>query len=406
MADEVDIGADIADESEEVDDKLALAVFSYNEVLDATKHQDDKIGRMITGIAFLTAAALSLAALGGAEFVTRSFYVGPFHLPLGLITLIVFLVGVIFTVLLLLGSLATPLRIPGLGQEDEAQRKRRRQQKWVRDVRVSQSYFYPISGVSVDRWVDKWRGSVEDLKEERLEQLIREIHNLAVRTTFKYNRGTEAVSALSFSLLTLGLAAIFVSISAATAGDDAIVLNPLQRVIIGLLLGGYSAMQLLIRVKYDSQEVKSNPQQWTLVRNPRTFANVFGLFVVTSVLFDRSWPATGWWFAAAGLLGVAAVASYFLAAPTITRSHVTTQLRSNQLTIPIALVLATGGVLTFAAQGWYSFQLLTAVLLVFSLNAVQIIAADRRTTDVPTEDQPSAAPTGSPPAGADRQHGS
>lgn len=381
MADEAGIGADIADEPDEVDPKLELALFSYNEVLDATKHQDDKIGRMITGIAFLTAAALSLAALGGARFVTRSFYVSPYYIPLGLITLIVFLVGVIFTVLLLLGSLATPLRIPGLGQEDEAERKRRRQQKWVRDVPVSQSYFYPISGVSVDRWVDKWRGSVEDLKEERLESLIREIHNLAVRTTFKYNRGTEAVSALSFSLLTLGLAATFVSISAATAGDSAIVLSPLQRLIIGFLLGGYSAMQLLIRVKYDSQEIKSNAQQWTLVRNPRTFANVFGLFVFVSVLMDQQWPAAWPWFLLVVVLGVCGVASYFLAAPTITKDHVRSRLRSNQLTIPIALVLATIGVVVFAALGWYAAQLLTSVLLVFSLNAVQIIAADRRRTD-------------------------
>ena len=367
------------DDDPDLDNKLPLAVFSYHEVLDATKHQDDKIGRMITSIAFLTAAALSLAALSGAQFVTREFYVSPYRLPLGLITLIVFLVGVIFTVLLLLASLATPLRVPGLGEEAESFRKRRRQQRWVADVESSQSYFYPISRVTVNDWVKKWQAPVEDLKEERLESLVREIHNLAVRTTFKYNRGTEAVSMLAFALLTLGLAAAFISISAATTGDTPIVLDPIHRVIIGGLLGGYSALQLFVRVKYDNQEVVDGPtQHWTVVRNPRTFATLFGVFVLFSVLSDHGWSDAPVWVLAVGALGTLGVVSYFLAAPGLAKSGVRTQLRTNQLTIPLAMAVATAAVIVFANLGWYAAQLLTTTLLVFSLNAVQIIATDRR----------------------------
>src|ERR1700723_3669088 len=36
------------------------ARLSYTEVLDATKHQDDKIGRLLTAVAFLTVAALAM----------------------------------------------------------------------------------------------------------------------------------------------------------------------------------------------------------------------------------------------------------------------------------------------------------------------------------------------------------
>lgn len=386
-------GAD--NDHDEVDEKLELALFSYSEVLDATKHQDDKIGRMITSIAFLTAAALSLAALGGAKFVTRLFYVSPYYIPLGLITLVTFLVGVIFAVLLLLGSLATPLRIPGLGEEIAPERKRRRPQKWVGGVETSQIYFYQIAGVSLDKWVSKWDPSTEDLKEERLDSVIREIHNLAVRTRFKYIRGTEAVSILSFSLLTLGLAASFVAIAAATPGDNPIDLDAFHRVILGLLLGGYGAMQLLIRVKYDSQEITEAPQQWTFVRNPRTFANMFGLFVLAIVVFEKPMTGAWLWILLIALLGLLSLASYVLAAPKITKSSdVGAQLRSNQLTIPIAMFLATASVTVSASLDWYAAQLLTAILLVFSLNAVQIIATDRRTR-TSTAQQSFSEPTGS-----------
>src|SRR5687767_12578535 len=77
------VGSDNAeqrDDPDEVEAKLQLIEFSYREVLDATKHQDDKIGRMLTSVAFLTAAAMALAALSSAQFLTRNFKVPPFTL--------------------------------------------------------------------------------------------------------------------------------------------------------------------------------------------------------------------------------------------------------------------------------------------------------------------------------------
>ena len=91
--------------------RLKLISASYAEVLDATKHQDDKIGQLLTGVAFLTAATLALAALEPISIVSRRFASEPFSLPLLLITLAVFLLGIAFGFMLLLISLSTPLRL-------------------------------------------------------------------------------------------------------------------------------------------------------------------------------------------------------------------------------------------------------------------------------------------------------
>jgi hypothetical protein len=105
---------DLAD----VDARLALLRGSYTEVLDATKHQDDKIGRLFTGVSFLTAAAIATANLGKPSYLSQRYteFSTPVELPpLGILTLAVYLVLVIFCVMLLINSLATPLRTPGRG---------------------------------------------------------------------------------------------------------------------------------------------------------------------------------------------------------------------------------------------------------------------------------------------------
>src|SRR5918992_871165 len=193
----------------DADKKLKVIIWSYFAVFGATKHQDDKIGRLLTSIAFLTAATLALAALSSANFVTRQFSVPPVNLPLGLISLAVFLVGMIFTVMLLLTSLATPLRLPGLTEYSG-----RPPMDWVAGVEASQSYFREISTVALHEWERKWDAPVRELERERLVSLVRETHNLGVRTNAKYDRTTECVALLSSSLLAFALAVVFVATAA------------------------------------------------------------------------------------------------------------------------------------------------------------------------------------------------
>lgn len=308
--DEVDPATNTSD----LDSKLELISKSYWEVLDATKHQDDKIGRMLTSVAFLTAATLALAALASASFVTRKFDVPPFVLPLGLITLTVFLVGVVFTVMLLLTSLATPLRLPGL-----AKPKGRRRMNWVREVPSSQLYFYEIAGVAVGEWERKWRATADDLKRERFISLIRETHNLADRTNTKYDRTTEAAALLSLSLLAFALAIIFVTIAAGSApGQRPIHLNALSRVIVGGVIGSYCGLQLLARIRYARQSIDETEPEDDKSRvrcrlwGDRAFAVLFPA-VLIDIVIGGSGRFLPMWILLTILLGLANVVSFWFA---------------------------------------------------------------------------------------------
>lgn len=288
-------GSGAAAQPPDIAQKLNLIDYSYKEVLDATKHQDDKIGQLLTSIAFLTAATLALAALESGNFITRTFAVDPFKLPLALIALVVFLVGVAWSVMLLLASLATPLRMPGLSRPT-----RDRPAEWWKGV--SQIYFYEISRVSLDQWKERWTAPVADLEQERLSLLIRETHNLGVRTRAKYDRTTEAVSLLSIALLAFALSIILVAIVAGTpSNSNAIVLTLWQRLIIGWVIGCYVWLQTLGRVRYTRQAVDESPARD--VKSPKRrkaraeiwYAVVMGLLMIDILEYDRSWPGLSVW---------------------------------------------------------------------------------------------------------------
>jgi hypothetical protein len=168
---------------DELDRKIVLAAFSYSEVLDATQHQDDKIGRLLTSVAFLTAATLAMASLSSADYVTAKFSADPFTLPLALIALTSFLLAVMFTVLLLLTSLAAPLRVPGVAEIMSS--PSRSQQQWAAGVEASQLYFYSISAVSLGQWQRKWDASAYDLKVSALP------HSSARHTTLRPEPGSS-----------------------------------------------------------------------------------------------------------------------------------------------------------------------------------------------------------------------
>jgi uncharacterized integral membrane protein len=186
----------MADDDDLLVEKKKLLFETYQEVLDATKHQDDKIGRLLTVVAFLTAAVLALANLATGTHLLRVFNTPPFELPYALIFLEVFLVGMFFTVVLLVTSFATPLRFPGLQQS----KRRPRSISWANGVETSQIYFSEIARVSVDEWENKWAANSRDLQGERVQSLIFETHNLSVRTNFKYDRSVAGVAVFSVAL--------------------------------------------------------------------------------------------------------------------------------------------------------------------------------------------------------------
>lgn len=183
--------------------RIELLQESYSEVLDAVKHQDDKIGRLLTGLSFLTAATLAVAGLGSAQYVTRRFRVEPWgDLPLALIFLGVFVGGVVLAVSLLLAAFNTPLRLLG-----------ERQQGREHDSTI---YFFHIARKSVKEWRRTvTKGSNACLEERRIQEFANETHNLAARAKYKHERISEATVILVTAMLALILAAVLTLVAAA-----------------------------------------------------------------------------------------------------------------------------------------------------------------------------------------------
>lgn len=223
---------------------------SYKEVLDATKHQDDKIGRLFTGVSFLTAAALAIANLGGSRYLSQRYTDFPF--PPGVASLALYVVLVIMCVMLLINSLATPLRVPGL-----ARNRPDSHIDYVGDppLRTSQIYFAEIARVGLSEWEGKWRASYDNLDKELTQSLVKETHNLAVRTQYKYNRTTEAIVIFNLALLFMTLTVIYCLTAAVVASDQPVQLPSWSRWLLGTMFGLFFFIQLQGQIRYARQTV-------------------------------------------------------------------------------------------------------------------------------------------------------
>lgn len=301
---------DLAD----VDARLELLRRSYAEVLDATKHQDDKIGRLFTGVSFLTAAALATANLGNPSYLSQRYteFSTPVGLPpLGIVTLAVYLVLVTFCVMLLINSLATPLRTPGRGS-----RGRPVEVSYAGDPKIetSQIYFGQIAKYSEEEWSRKWKATPLDLKRELVGSLIKENHNLAVRTQFKYGRTSEAISVFNLALLFLSLTVVLGATAAAGNGGPVIDFPAPARWIASLMFGLHFLFQLQADVRYSRQTMDES----TGGKNVLNARLRYGLAVaaavwITLLALGAQWAASAGailvgvaWFAASLLLLIGA----------------------------------------------------------------------------------------------------
>ena len=228
----------------EGEDALAPLVFSYREILDATKHQEDKISRLLTAVAFLTAAALGLANLAGPKAIAQDFAIGAANVPICIIPLGTFLISIVATVVILLSSTTTPLRFPGSPRARDLDGPPG--VDWAdKAVPASQIYFHEIAGTSLKEWHQKWQSSESRLRNERRDSLIRETHNLAVRTEFKYERMNEAVVIFSFGLASLAISVVLV-MSSLRAESGPIELTVLGKLTLAAVVFGYSWLQLFV----------------------------------------------------------------------------------------------------------------------------------------------------------------
>jgi hypothetical protein len=169
--------------------RLAVAEKSYDEVLDATKHQDDKIGRFLTAIAFLFTGSVAFAART-ALLDVRVVLDGKIYALAGLF-LGAFLLLSILAVLLMVIALGPNLTLP------RGQRKK--------GSEGSRLFFLSIASKTQDQWASLWfPGRVTS--QVMVKTYSGEAYNLAFKTEFKYSRTNEARALFTLGLLFLGLA--------------------------------------------------------------------------------------------------------------------------------------------------------------------------------------------------------
>jgi hypothetical protein len=145
-------------------ERLADVRVAYQEVLDATKHQDDKIGRFMAGIAFLIAGALVFT---NSTVLQATYLVGDTSLPLPALALALgaFLILIVLSLLFYLLAMSAPLTIPPAARTTERSRQ----------------YFLVIAGETHKTWRRLWTqpASSGELRAELADENVDEIRNLA-----------------------------------------------------------------------------------------------------------------------------------------------------------------------------------------------------------------------------------
>lgn len=213
-------------EGEESDakERFELAKLTYDEVLDATKHQDDKVGRFLTAIAFLTAAAIAFGTRGD---VLQVRYDLDGSVPVPGILFAGFITFVVIAVLFLLMALGQALRPPRSRPGGEVQ---------------SRLFFLVISQVPEEVWKASWDSKVSaaDLRRQVIHNLVDESHNIAVRADKKYWRTGEAQALFTIALLCFGLAVALSINVLADPGNAAAAWDLRARLIATIILSSFA----------------------------------------------------------------------------------------------------------------------------------------------------------------------
>ncbi|MFC7358891.1 hypothetical protein [Nocardioides astragali] len=229
--------------------KLELAKQTYTEVLDATKHQDDKVGRYLAALAFLTTGAIALLFRGG--ILSRQFEFSgnyPFEPkpPLIAIAALGFFACVLLSVALLLLCLSTPLRVPG---------QRRDASKKGSSLSGSRLFFSYIGAEPISEWRARWDAPAEAIQAEMTSQYFTEAHNLAERARSKYQHTNEAAALFVFSLVFLALA-VSLTVYASLQPSDVVPVGRGVTLIVGLVSAFYSWAVLHSQVVHEKQSMQ------------------------------------------------------------------------------------------------------------------------------------------------------
>jgi hypothetical protein len=163
----------------------------YGEVLAALKHQDDKLNRVLTALAFLTGAGVALM-LNAKNIEGDS----PMRLGTGPeaadVTFVVFLGAVVVALALALAAIgpSSPLGLPRKGRDPD-------------------SLLFWGEIARDDDWDRHLTKSAADLEKAYIKDLHEETRGIAQRTRYKVSRAREASAFVYLAIVCLSLIGIF-----------------------------------------------------------------------------------------------------------------------------------------------------------------------------------------------------
>ena len=338
----------------DVREREALAEKSYREVLDATKHQDDKIGRFLTAIAFMFTGAIAFGIRPDLLGLRISFENQ--DAPIPTLFLGLFLGLSVLAVLLLLVAIGPNLKLP--------RSERPHGRSWI--------FFLSIAGKTEAQWREQWVAS--SLNHEAVTWMFAsEAHNLATKTEFKYARTNEARAAFTLGLLFLVLSLVIFFESSARG-----VLN------IGSLpwdLGTRSLVAFVISVfavtlAYDYLRLDQELDEYVEPGHRASLIWPFWLLLVTSPLYV--------WLVLLPTPPVSKGFAVLIAAsgPLLATAAVILRADGNRgLVWPTAVFIAllVIGVATYVAlsKGWGELQLATPIACVVLLETPRVVVSSR-----------------------------
>jgi hypothetical protein len=221
--------------------KIELAKAAYVEVLDATKHQDDKVGRFLTAIAFLTTGAIALVARDNGLRRSFSFDNGNVQYPLLAWAVGAFFVLTLASVTLLLLCLSVPVRLPQAPRDP---------------MKGSHLFYSYIAAKPIRAWTREWNKCASCLEKEIAHDYVREAHNLAERVAAKYRHSYEASWLFVSALLFLGVA-VYLKIEVSLVEKDrAVSIGTGELAILGVIACTHASLQVYTRAVHDTRSIQ------------------------------------------------------------------------------------------------------------------------------------------------------
>ena len=244
---------------DEAEFRLDFARKAYDEVLDATKHQDDKIGRFLTAIAFLFTGAIAFGAR--SDVLSERVEIGGLPRALPGIFLGLFLTLAIVAVLLLLVALGPNLNLPAPEREGGT---------------ASRLFFLSMARTTAnDWWTRLWEQDPPTL-EVVVRNYVHDAHNLAIKTNYKSNRTNEARAVFTLALLFLALSVILAFGAAARlteASSQVLPWDTLTRSLVAITAAAFAFI-----LAYDYLRLKQTPEEF-LGETSRHFG-IWPLYVI------------------------------------------------------------------------------------------------------------------------------